>query len=82
MATLNQPTEAAPVKIKFAASSDFTDKAGIAIRYGFTARHVNRLMEQGMPHLKVGNRRTRFRVSATDAWMEETFGTRNRSGVR
>ena len=58
-----------------------TDKRGFAARWKFSVRHVDNLLAQGMPHLKVGERRVRIVVSDGDAWMKQTFGTRRLGSV-
>lgn len=58
-----------------------TDKRGFAARWKFSVRHVDNLLAQGMPHLKVGERRVRIVVSDGDAWMKERFGTRRLGSV-
>jgi hypothetical protein len=53
-----------------------TDKRGFAARWGFSIRHVDNLLAQGMPHLKIGKRRVRIILLEADAWMKERFGCR------
>jgi hypothetical protein len=58
------------------AGDNITDKRGFASRWKFSARHVDSLLSQGMPHLKIGQRRVRIVVTEADAWMRQRFGTR------
>lgn len=53
-----------------------SDKRGFGERWGFSVRHVDKLLSQGMPHLRVGNRRVRIINAEADAWMREKFATR------
>lgn len=55
-----------------------SDKRGFGQRWLFSPRHVDNLIAQGLPHLKVGKRRVRIINSEADAWMKERFGTRRR----
>jgi len=65
-ASTGKPTEAEVI----------TDKRGYADRWHFSPRHVDNLLAQGLPHLKVGERRVRIIVAEADLWMRERFGTR------
>jgi hypothetical protein len=56
-----------------------TDKRGYGERWGFSMRHIDNLMAQGLPHLKIGNRRVRILIEEADAWMKERFGTQRRT---
>jgi len=55
-----------------------TDKRGYGQRWHFSPRHVDNLIGQGLPHLKIGSRRVRIIVAEADAWMKERFGTQRR----
>jgi len=57
-------------------TEEITDKRGFAARWGFSIRHVDNLLAQGMPHLKIGKRRVRIILMEADAWMKERFGCR------
>jgi hypothetical protein len=59
-------------------ATDITDKRGFAARWGFSTRHIDNLLSQGCPHLKIGKRRVRIVIPEADAWMIEQFGTRLR----
>jgi hypothetical protein len=39
-----------------------TDKRGYGERWGFSVRHIDNLLAQGLPHLKIGSRRVRILV--------------------
>jgi len=63
---------------EFAAGSlktaeQITDKRGFATRWKFSIRHVDNLLAQGLPHLKIGKRRVRIITDEADAWMKERF---------
>lgn len=53
-----------------------TDKKGFAARWLFSPRHIDNLISDGLPHLKIGKRRVRINIAEADAWMTEKFGTR------
>lgn len=55
-----------------------TDKRGFAKRWLFSPRHIDNLILQGLPHLKIGERRVRIIVADGDKWMKERFGTQRR----
>jgi hypothetical protein len=63
-------------------AAEITDKRGYAARWGFSVRHVDNLLAQGCPHLKIGKRRVRILVPEADAWMRERFGTQRRGPAR
>jgi len=52
-----------------------TDKRCYGHRWYFSARHVDNLLAEGLPHLKIGARRVRIIVAEADAWMRERYGT-------
>lgn len=58
------------------AADEITDKRGYAAHWKFSVRHTDHLLAQGLPHLKIGQRRVRIIVAEADAWMRERFGTR------
>ena len=58
-----------------------TDKKGFAERWNLSARHINNLMDDGLPHLKIGRRRVRIVLEEADRWMKEKYGVR-RLGCR
>lgn len=58
-----------------------TDKKGFATRWGFSPRHIDNLMTEGLPHLKIGRRRVRIVVEEADRWMKEKFGVRRLGSV-
>lgn len=53
-----------------------TDKRGFGKRWGFSIRHVDNLLAQGLPHLKIGKRRVRIILAEADAWMKSQFACR------
>jgi hypothetical protein len=57
-------------------AANVTDKRGYGTRWQFSTRHIDNLLRQGLPHLKIGKRRVRILVDEADAWMKERFGTR------
>lgn len=57
-------------------AEEITDKRGFAERWQFSIRHVDNLLAQGLPHLKIGKRRVRIILAEADAWMKERFGCR------
>lgn len=59
-----------------------TDKKGYGEHLLFSSRHVDNLIAQGLPHLKIGNRRVRIIIEEADAWMRERFGAQRRSSTR
>ena len=59
-------------------AGNITDKRGFGQRWGFSPRHVDNLIAQGLPHLKIGKRRVRIIVDEGDEWMKHTFGTQRR----
>jgi hypothetical protein len=60
-------------------AGNVTDKPGFAQRWHFSARHIDNLIAQGMPHLKIGERRVRILIDEADAWMKQRFGTQRRA---
>jgi hypothetical protein len=58
--------------------SGITDKSGYAARWMFSKRHIDNLLAQGLPHLRIGNRRVRIEIGEADAWMRGRFGTQRR----
>jgi len=63
-------------------AAEITDKRGYGARWGFSIRHIDNLLAQGCPHLKVGKRRVRIVVADADQWMKERFGTQRRRPAR
>jgi hypothetical protein len=63
-------------------TSDITDKKGYGLRWQFSPRHVDNLIAQGLPHLKIGRRRVRILVPEADAWMRQRFSQRRRPPAR
>lgn len=59
-------------------ATGITDKRGYAARWGFSPRHIDNLLAQGCPHLKIGKRRVRIMVDEADSWMKDRFGTQRR----
>jgi hypothetical protein len=60
-------------------TGNITDKKGYGLRWGFSPRHIDNLIAQGMPHLKIGNRRVRILNDEADVWMRERFATQRRN---
>jgi predicted DNA-binding transcriptional regulator AlpA len=48
-------------------------KKETAAHIRMTSRTVENLMLKGLPHYKLGPRRTRFKLSEIDAWLTEKF---------
>jgi len=59
-------------------AGDITDKRGYAEHWKSSPRWVDNLLAQGLPHLKIGQRRVRIVISEADAWMREQFATQRR----
>jgi predicted DNA-binding transcriptional regulator AlpA len=59
-------------------ANEITDKRGYGARWGFSVRHIDNLLAQGCPHLKIGKRRVRIIVAEADEWMREKFRVRRR----
>lgn len=59
-------------------AADITDKRGYGQRWHFSLRHVDNLIAQGLPHLKIGERRVRIIIGEADAWMRARYGTQRR----
>ena len=58
-------------------AAEITDKRGFALRWMFSVRHIDNLLKQRLPHLKVGERRVRILIPEADAWMHERFSTQH-----
>ena len=41
-------------------AGEITDKKGYGRRWSFSVRHIDNLIAQGLPHLKIGERRVRI----------------------
>jgi predicted DNA-binding transcriptional regulator AlpA len=48
-------------------------KRDVANRVCVTTRTIENLMAQGLPHLKLGSRRTRFDWPQVKEWLENRF---------
>ena len=59
-----------------AQQSEITDKAGFAARWGFSRRMVDHFIAEGLPHLKIGERRIRIVIAEADQWMRDKYHTR------
>jgi hypothetical protein len=57
-------------------AGNVTDKRGYGAHWKFSTRHIDNLLRQGLPHLKIGERRVRILIDEADAWMKEKFSTR------
>jgi predicted DNA-binding transcriptional regulator AlpA len=51
------------------------DKRAVGRLLGFSARHIDNLLAQGLPHFKIGARRVRFNADEVLAWCKEQFHT-------
>jgi hypothetical protein len=56
-------------------AAQITDKRGFGARWMFKPRTVDKFLQEGLPHLKIGSRRVRIVVSEGDAWMVQRYGT-------
>lgn len=63
-------------------ASPFTDKRGFAQRWQGSVRWIDGLLAQGLPHLKIGQRRVRICVAEGDAWMQQQFRVQRRGAAR
>jgi predicted DNA-binding transcriptional regulator AlpA len=80
MTTLVSSTPDTATGTKLAA--EIADKRAYAARWGFSVRHIDNLLAQGCPHLKIGKRRVRLVVAEADEWMKRTFATQRRRPAR
>jgi len=64
------------------ATGEITDKRGFGLHWQFSTRHVDNLIAQGLPHLKIGKRRVRILIPEADAWMRQKFGHQRRGPAR
>lgn len=64
--------------VRDGAGPAFLTKKEVARLLGFSPRHVCTLMRAGLPHLRFGNRRTRFDAGEVVAWCKKEFGVRRR----
>lgn len=60
-------------------ASPFTDKRGFAQRWQGSTRWIDGLLAQGLPHLKIGQRRVRICIAEADAWMQQQFRVQRRA---
>jgi hypothetical protein len=57
------------------APSRFGDKAAVAeLAGGFSKRWVDDQLRRGMPHLRLGSRRTRFDLEEVREWLKTRYG--------
>jgi hypothetical protein len=63
-------------------AAEITDKKGYAAHWSFSVRHIDNLLKDGLPHLKIGKRRVRIFTKEADAWMHEKFSTQRRGPVK
>jgi hypothetical protein len=61
---------------------EITDKRGYGQHWQFSTRHVDNLIAQGLPHLKIGERRVRIIIEEADAWMRARYGTQRRGRAK
>lgn len=59
----------------------FGTKKHVAQLLSVCARSVDNLLAQGMPHLKIGERRVRFDLDEVHAWAKREFSTRRMGKV-
>ena len=55
---------------------------GFAARWLFSPRHIDNLLAQGLPYLKIGERRVRIIVAEGDAWMKTKFTVSRRGPLQ
>ena len=53
----------------------FRSKRDVSAMVGCCVRTVDSLMQQGMPHLKLGRRKVRFDLGEVADWLKRTYGT-------
>ena len=61
-----------------ASDQRYGDKNAVAKMIGVSKRTVENLMAQGLPHLALGRRRTRFEMDEVRAWLRQKFRTQRR----
>ncbi len=54
-------------------AEDFVDKKTVAAHIKMTTRTVEHWQRRGLPHYKMGARRTRYKLSEVDAYVAERF---------
>lgn len=69
-------TQIAAIATQTNRKAGFLDKDGVAELLGFSRRHIDNLLAQGMPHMKFGKRRVRMDPIEVIAWCKDQFGTR------
>jgi hypothetical protein len=57
-------------------ADEITDKCGYGKRWQHSVRSVDNWIAQGLPHVRIGERRTRIVIAEADAWMIRRFGRR------
>jgi excisionase family DNA binding protein len=57
----------------------FGDKEAVARMLGVTTKTVQNLMARGMPHIRLGSRRTRFDLPEVRKWIKDQFEVRRRA---
>jgi hypothetical protein len=70
------------ITISDTAAAVVADKRRFAARWLFSVRHMDNLLADGLPHLKIGKRRVRIIVAEGDAWMREKFGARRNGPLK
>ena len=60
-------------------ASPYTDKRGYAQRWQSSTRWVDARLADGLPHMKIGQRRVRICIAEADRWMEEQFRVQRRA---
>ncbi len=59
--------------------SPFASKKQVAEFIGLSVRTVDAYLAQGMPHLKLGARRTRFDLGEVKQWLNDNFHVQRRA---
>jgi len=54
----------------------FGSKRDVAAMVGLSVRTVDNLLTKGLPHLRLGSRRTRYDLDEVAQWFKQKFSTR------
>jgi excisionase family DNA binding protein len=57
-------------------TESLSTKRQVADYLQLTTRTIDRLMSKGLPHYKIGNQRTRFRISDVQEWLDSQCAVR------
>jgi len=74
-----QTPEVATGQTSLAAQSPYTDKRGFAQRLQCSTRFVDGLLANGLPHLKISNRRVRILIADADNWLRDQYRVQRRA---